>query len=104
KSFRQIYSSLIGVLIALLSIKYLNSFIQIPLISKAIQKYFVTSLEFKGVVFVSRVVFFRLGPVLFLHSLYMYFKHCFEDIDIFLMKATNIILVISMFFEVINSE
>ena len=104
KSFRQIYIGLTGVLIALLSINYLNSFIQIPLISQAIQKYFVTSLEFKGVVFVSRVVFFRLGPVLFLHSLYMYFKHCFEDRDIFLMKATNIILVISMFFEVINSE
>ncbi|HFI0639754.1 TPA: EpsG family protein [Streptococcus suis] len=104
KNFQKIYLILSGVLLALFSINYIGNFIQIPLISQALQKYFISSLEFKGIVFVSRVIFFRLGPVLILHWLYSYFKHCFEERDFFLMRATNIILIVSMFFEFINSE
>lgn len=104
KSFEKIYISVIGGILILFSFNYLSGIIHLPLVSNALRKYFFSSLEYKGLVFILRVIFFRLGPVVFLHILKNYFRNAFTDKDIFLMKATNIILIISMFFEMVNSE
>lgn len=104
KSFKKIYFSLLLGLLSIIVFYQGITIINFTPLLDAINKYFLSSLEFKGIVFVSRVIFFRLGIVSGIHILIKYFKHNFSEKDIYLAKIINITMTVTMFFEFINSE
>lgn len=104
KSFKSIYLYIFLGLFGLYFLPRFGDLLSISIFSTAFSKYIVASTGFKGIVFALRVIAFRFGVVLFLHFLYYYFKNIFEEKDVYLMKCINIIMFVSMFLELIDSE
>lgn len=104
KSLKRMYAYLAFILGFIIFLVATGSFFNIDILIRASQKYFTSSLEYKGLVFFSRVIFFRMVPVLLLHFLYERFRHCFAPMEVNSMKIVNITMIVSMLFELIDSE
>ena len=103
-SFKKMYSFLLLGVVGIVLLIAGGELLNLTALSQGIQRYFIGSLEFKGLVFVSRVIFFRLGIIGLLHLAFKYFRDTFDETDLFLMKSVNIIMFITMIFELVNTE